>query len=207
MPILYESESTHWEVFRYNAIVHVIIALIYIHTNRHVLAKVIVNPSRWGVEFGRAAFIIGHLLDAQVQWVVSYQDVTDVDMNAVIGIAAHLLFLVAAGWRATYNSTIILSWALLGMYVVGHMGMIYFYLNHEDGEGVAYRYQYGGREHVVAKRDVFRCIFALLVFFYMYQAVYGKGLMRYAQGLVATVYMGLIYQFRTRVAETPYHEK
>jgi hypothetical protein len=207
MAIIYDSKLTSWKGFQYHSIVHVMMALVYIHTNQRILTKTLADPSRWGAEFGRAAFIVGHLLDAHVHQVMSHQDIADVDRNAVVGISAHLLFLVAAGWRVTYHSNSILNWVLLCLYVVGHVGMVYFYLNHANGYDVVYRYQYGGGEHVIVKKDVFRCIFALLVFVYMYHAMYVTGPMRYAQGFVATVYMGLIYQFRTRVADTPYCEK
>ena len=187
MTILYENTIISRKFFIYNAISHLILALIYAYSVRDNLLRIFTESIGWDAEFGRMAFIVGHFLISSAQFVLSNQDADDVLKVTWLGMMGHCMLLIYVSWIATYY-----KWSFkLIVFMLGQFGMVYFYMNHTEGQTIVYK----KKDTEIKKKDIFRCIFAVLCFYYVIGAIQSSEHTRYGMGMVAGVYAGLLYNF------------
>uniref|UniRef100_A0A6C0FDB8 Uncharacterized protein n=1 Tax=viral metagenome TaxID=1070528 RepID=A0A6C0FDB8_9ZZZZ len=191
MSNLYDSDKTSRYIFLYNSFAHITLAALYAYRVRDKLLLIFSDPIGWDSEFGRAAYIFGHFLISCAQYTLYQQNIDDSAKVTSLGSLGHAMILVYIAWVTYYFK---LSTGLF-VFMLAQFGMIYFYINHMDDQTVVY----AKKDTRIKKRDIFLGIFSVLFFYYVYAAMYQKGVYRYGMGLVAGVYANLIYHFITQV--------
>ena len=191
MSNLYDSDKTSRYMFLYNSFSHMALASLYAYSVRDKLLLIFSDPLGWDSEFGRCAYIFGHFLISTAQYTLYQQNIDDSAKVTTLGSLGHAMILVYVAWVTYYFK---LSPGLF-VFMLAQFGMIYFYINHMDDETVVY----AKKDTRIKKRDIFLGIFSVLFFYYVYAAMYQKGVYRYGMGLVAGVYANLIYHFIKQV--------
>ena len=178
----------HSNLFLFNACSHLLLAILFGYANREYMAKMIKNPSYILEKTGTIAFVLGHTLISIAQFTLSYRDTSLSEFIKYVGMVAHSLLLVYVlanlrSGKVFYFSTF--------MFVVGQLGMIYFYLHHRKPNKIIFE----NNKYQLKNRNLFIYTFAILFLYYLYKVTMESKLYKYGFIAVTYVYLGLFMSF------------
>lgn len=186
MSILYE--LIHPNLFLFNAFSHLFLAFLFGYANREYIAKMIKNPSHLIEKTGTLAFILGHTLISLAQFTLSYRDTSLSEFIKYVGMTAHSLLLIYV--LANLRSGKVFHFSTF-MFVVGQIGMIYFYLHHRKPNKIIFE----NNKYQLKNRNLFIYTFAVLFLYYLYKVVRENKIYKYGFIAVTYVYLGLFMSF------------
>jgi hypothetical protein len=185
MKLLYKAMNPR--VFLYNATAHTTLAILFAYVHRGNILRIIKEYGAWDAEYGRVAYVLGHLLIASTQYLLSFQNPGEAVKVSILGSCSHSLLLIYVSWLMTHFAV---TWATTA-FVIGQLGMIYFYQYHTQEEKVMFDI----RGHKIRNKDLFVAVFSILLGYYIYGTTKESQLHKYGLGAVAGVYLSLIIHY------------
>lgn len=185
MKVLYEQMSSY--EFVHNSGAHSFLAILYAYLNRNEIKSIFIEKDGWDKNFGKIAYIQGHVLIAITQYILSYKSEDYTRTISYLGSLGHLSLLIYVSWIRHHQE---LGWLLIA-FTIGQIGMVYFYMNHMEPNKVLLK----NKSKDLTNKDIFLCTFIVLFSFYAIRTYHEKSMLQWGFMSVAGVYALLSYHY------------
>ena len=186
-------ESSERYLLKYNGLAHLTLVVTYGYTcmfklyNMHMHSGTCSIPELWDREYGRVAFLLGHMIISCTQFLISYDDPGSLSLrNMLLGMFGHSLLMIYGFWKSNTQSVSYLD----TFFLILQGGMIYFYATNSNPDMGVIPVQ-----DKLTRRDLYLGTFVCLCTYYVYMASNDKSVKQYGLWAVASAYLVLIYMF------------